>query len=731
MSEARAELPDDDRDDADAESETGIERNRADELATNKGSKLYRDLIETFEKVRQGFQDQQERADDIFDNWDLYNCVLGPNQAYNGNASIFVPIVKNAVNARKTRFVNQIFPSSGRYIDAASDDGSIPYAVVALLEHYIRKVKLRTQIAMALVRNGDLEGQYNLYVDWNELTRNVVSRETRPAQVAMPGMGAAEMPGDEVETIVEEELTDAFPAVEVLHDTDVLVTPPTADSVEDALAQGGEVTIIRRWTKATIRQKIKDGELIKRFAEDLLDNDNWGEDRPRSAAKEMVDAAGIHGSGGKKHALIYETWKCINLGKDGRRLCRIYYGGYNIILSARRNPYWNDRCPLLSVPVDKIAGAFKGQAPVEGGVKTLQWHANDIANEAADSSLMSMMPILIADPLETSGPLLINLGAIWKAKPNSIQFAQFPKLWQDGIQLIQADMQTIFQTLGVNPAMLPQQTGRPGQKRNQAEVALETTVDVLTTAEACSTLEEGIFTPLVERFAEYDAQFRDDEITVRAYGELGLSARMERIAPRQQGNRLTFTWFGVEQARNAQQMQQQIAWFNVVRGMDQQLKAAGYTVDPAPALEVSAQNLFGARLGRLVLKDSRAQLSVKPEEENELLLDGFEVSVNPQDQDQQHVQVHRQAMAQGDLTGAVRVHIQRHLQQMQLKSAAAMMQQQAQQGGAPGGPPGGAPGAPQPGAMPAGPRLLKGPPGMIPRESMPRAGVASLPPRRA
>jgi hypothetical protein len=710
-----------------------LAQRRDAELADRKNSKLYEALIKGFERVRKGFENQGSRSSAIFDNWDMYNCVLSPHQAYQGNGQVFVPIVKNAVNARKTRFVNQIFPSSGRYIEAVSDDGSIPHAEVALIEHYIKKVKLRTEIMMALCRNGDLEGQYNLYVDWNELKRHVVSLETRSAQVSIPGLGPTETLGEEVETIIEEEIVDQHPAVEVLHDTDVLVSPPTADSIESALAQGGEVTILRRWTRETIKEKIGDGELIKRFADELLNHADWGDSKdPKPASSEMVDAAGIKGSGGKKHALIYETWKNLDLGKEFR-LCRIYYGGYNLVLSCRRNPFWNDRCPLLSVPVDKVAGSFKGQAPVEGGVKSTQWHANDIANEAADSSLMSMMPIIRVDPLRKSGPLLINLGAIWEAEAGAIEFMQFPKLWQDGVALVQADMQMIFMTLGVNPAMLPQQTGKPGAKRNQAEVALETTVDLLTTAEACSVIEEGILTPLVMRFAEYDSQFRDDDVTIRAYGELGVAAKMERIKPRQLGNRFTFTWFGVEQARNAAQMQQQIAWFNVVRGMDAQLKQAGYTINPAPALELSAQNLFGARLGRLVLKDMRAQLTVDAMQENALLEDGFDVPVHPMDPDPEHLKAHQPLLALGDPTGMVRVHIEKHLMSMQLKSAASMMQRGQQQGQPLGQPPSqpSGPGAPQPGAIPAGPRLLKGPAGQIPPDRMPRAGVATMPPRRA
>ena len=706
------------------------ELRRDRELATRKGTKLWDTLIETFDKIRRGFEDQGTRADQILDNWDCYNCITGQNQSYNGNAQYYVPIVRNAVNARKTRFVNQIFPSSGRYIDAASDDGSLPGAVLALLEHYVRKTRLRTEIMMALCRNGDLEGQYNLYVDWNSTTRHVVSRETKPAKVSVPGIGPVDHEDEQVDQIVEEDVEDQAPAVEAIHDTDVLVRPATADSIEKALAQGGDVTIIRRWTKDTLREKIASGEVVERYASLILNQKGWTEDDSRSVGREQVDAAGIKGKG--EYILVYETWKLLSVG-DGKRLCRSWYGGYNLVLSCRLNPFWNDRCPLISVPVDKVAGSFKGSAPVEA-VKSIQYHATDVANQAADSATYSMLPIIMTDPVKNprTSTMMLNLAAIWECDPNSTRFAEFPKLWQDGIALIQADTQLAFMTLGVNPAMLPQQTGKPGAKRNQAEVALETTVDLLTTNEACSVLEEGILTPLVERFAEYDSQFRDDDVTVRAYGELGIEAKMERIRPRQIGARYTFTWFGVEQARNAAQMQQQIALLNVARGFLPLLQQAGYQMNPAPVFEAAFGNVFGWRLARQVLKDARQQLSVDPALENAMLEDGFSVEVHAMDDDPRHLAAHQQAMAGGDPAGMIRIHMQKHMQAMQLKQAAMMQRAIAQQTGAQPGQQsqGAGPGMPQAGAQPAGPRLIKGPPGQIPPEAMPRAGNASAMPRR-
>src|SRR5215469_14116408 len=100
---------------------TQIMRDRKRDLSRLKRVRDF--LLEAFKKVEEGFQDQWRRSDDQMDYWDIYNCKLGPKQFYVGTSKIYVPAVHDAVNARKTRFVNQIFPQSGRHVDVVSHTG--------------------------------------------------------------------------------------------------------------------------------------------------------------------------------------------------------------------------------------------------------------------------------------------------------------------------------------------------------------------------------------------------------------------------------------------------------------------------------------------------------------------------------------------------------------------------------------------------------------------------------
>jgi hypothetical protein len=685
---------------------------RDTELSTR--PQVKKDLIKVFADVEKGFADQRERADDIRDYWDIYNCRLGERQFYSGNSQIFLPLAHDAIEARKTRFANQMFPQAGRYVEVTTEDGEIPHATMSLLEYYVRWNYLRTRVVRPLLVNGDVEGQYSVYVSWKSTTRNVVSKVKKPVMVD----GLEHEALGKTDDIKEEEIKDEGPCVEVISDSDLLVLPQTVDTIEDALEAGGSVTIQRRWTKAAIRRMIKDGEIVKDAGEALIKSmqKREGGQNPNTP-KQLAGAAGIRGSG-STHTLGYETWTRLKIEGDWR-LTRSYYGGEDRVLGCKLCPYWCDKVPIISGPVEKVSGVFKGRPPI-ADVVDLQVLANDTINEGADTAHFSAMPIVMTDPEKNPrvGTMVLGLAAVWETSPNDTQFAKFPELWRDALERVEAIKSQVNQTLGVNPAMMPGSTGGT-KKRNQAEIANEQQVDLLTTADAVTVVEEQILTPMLQRFAEYDHQFRDDEVWVQSFGEVGEKAIMEAVEPIQMNRRYEFRWFGVEAARNAAQMQQQIAGMNVIKGIPPQMYP-GYTLQLAPMIVQMAENLFGPRLApKIFVKVD--QPSVDPQIENEMLEHGFDVTTHPGDDDMQHIQAHMELMRVGDPHGNVRKHLMEHQHQLQAK--AQQQQQQAQGPSAPS--PGGQP--PAQGAQPGAPGNVKGPPGMINPDQMSAAGAPGMP----
>lgn len=689
---------------------------RDEEIELGEGEdSLHEKVLKLIDDVSKGFSDQRNRADNLQDNWDLYNCRLGEKQFYVGNSKIFLPFVKDAIDARVTRFTNQMFPASNRCVEVLSGDKEHQWEQQALIEQYVRKSKLRTRVIPAMIRNGDMEGQYSLYVSWVERIRHAAYRVQK-----QPTTDGIENPAAEaVDDVEEQEVVDARPSVEVLSDTDLLILPVTVDDVEEALDVGGSVTILRRWTKGKIRRMAANGEIDEEAADELCDAMSQEQKDPKvDRAKELADDAGIKAGG--KRAVVYETWTYLKIEGE-EMMCRIYFAGEERILSVKRNPFWNDRCPVISAPVDKVANVVKGRAPVEP-VSDLQIFANDTINEGADTAHFSAMPIVMTDPLKNPrvDTMVLGLAAVWDTSPNDTKIVEFPELWKSALERAMAVKEQIFQTLGVNPSMVPGQTGGPHKKRSQAEIANEQQVDMLTTADAVTNIADSILTPLIQWFVELDHQFRDDDATVQVYGEMGLEAVQQKVEPILLNTAYEYRWYGVESARNAAQMQQQIAWVNVIRELPPETYP-DYELDLTPVIIQGTENTFGPRVAPLIFRRKQV-ISVDPALENEALKHGHMMPVHAADDDAMHIQEHLIAAQQdNDPHGTFRDHIQKHIAQMQQKSA-------VQQGMTPSGSQKrGGRGGPQPGGQVAGPRQMKQAPGAIHPESMPKAGAVPMP----
>lgn len=676
------------------------------------------DATKICEAARKAFDGQSDRGEAILDHWDAYNCVLSDRQFYHGTSEICTPFVQDALRARQTRFSGQLFPENQKHIEAIGD-GSTPFATISLLEHYIRRLKLKTNVVDPLLINGDIEGQYNLYVSWDETTRHVTSKIKRPVEI--DGEEAPEDVAEPVEDMAdEEEVKDSGPCVEVLSDADIAVFPATAQSIESAIEMGGGVAILRRWTKGEIKRLIAKGDIDKKAAEAIIDTMSSVEKRGEQAdaAKAQGSAAGVKVHRGAKVAVVHEIWCKLKIDGD-RRLCRIFYAGDNIFLSVKRNPYWCDRVPVLSCPVDRTSGVFKGKAPVAA---VLDFHilANDTVNEASDSGHFSMLPIIMTDPTRNPriGSLVLAPAAIWETSPNDTQFAKFPDMWKDGIERAMALREQIFQTLSVNPSMIPGTTGK-NRKMNQAEIAQEQQVDILTTADAVTVLEEGMLTPLLTLILELDHQFRDEAVLVRSFGPVGQKIVMETIEPQQVDRKVSFRWFGVEAAKTVARIQQQIAAVNVLRGIPPQAYP-GYKLNLAPVISQLVENSFGPILAPQIFSEEEA-ISVDPHMENEMLLHGFDTPVHPADDDMQHIQVHLQALQGGDPHGTVKKHLMAHQHAAAVKAQQQMMAKMPQADG------GGMNGSPRMGGQPRGPQSQPGAPGAIHPDQMARAGSPIMP----
>ena len=681
--------------------------------ASDQESDVYKHCLKFYEKINSAYKNRKQADDAIKDYWCIYNAEIDNNQTYQpqGTAA-YLPVVRDAINARAKRALRQLFPNKYSHVEAVGTDSLNPKAHLALLEHYIRLTKLKSIVRSMLVA-GDVTGQWNVYLDWYKVTRNVTGMVKRNPELQDDkgldlGIADATVEVDESD---DSELTIQMPDVIDFATEDLAVIPPTCNDINRA-----DITCLKlRMSKGQVKHLVDDGLFVLPEDSDVSDwvSGHKPTNDERNAPKDRTDDAGIKTTGTTDYVLIYWAQAYVEFEKGKRSLADVYFAGENDLIGIVKAPQWGQKRSILSAPVERVAGSFHGISRIEP-VKTLQWGLNDFWNMGTDSATYAMMPIVMTDPEKNPNyaMMTLGLGAVWPTNPTSTSFASFPALWKDAAGMCENIKQQINVALDVNEMMLG---GQPKGRKNAPMVGAQQQESSVAVIDLAERFEEEILNPLMELMFEYDAQFRDEELTVMTQGEIGIKAKMEVIPKFQWGERYFFQWTGTSFTMNTARIQQQISMMNVLRGIPPQ-QLNGLRLDVTPILENLVDNTYGVELGSKILIDERNMHTVPPEIEDEMLLNGIMVETHQADDDAAHITVH-QAAAQksSDPTGLMRTHIQKHMKQMQVKREAASPPPPQGQQGVPGGAAPGVAGTPRPGSQVAPQRPMQQPAGAIPQ----------------
>ncbi len=687
----------------------------ADEKIENWADKPDSDIYEKcagfYDLIQKAFNNRNEADEQIDEYWNIYNAEPDDNQTYQGNSDCYIPIVRDAINARAKRALKQNFPVKYKHVDAVGSDGEKPYAALALLEHYIRTTKLKSICRSTLVA-GDVTGQWNFYVDWLSSVRHITPMIRRNPAVTDEMVD----PTEEEETEEDQEIKTEGPDIVDFPTEDLVVIPPTCNDIEKA----DLVAIKLRMSKDQIETLVDKGIFILPEDTEISDWITGHKTKERrNPPSDRADEAGIKTSGTSKHALIFEATARLEFEEGKKSLGYVYFAGDNEIIGIIKAPQWGQKRPIISAPVDRVSGSFFGKSKIEP-VKWMQWNLNDFWNMGQDSAMYSLLPIVMTDPEKNPNyaMMVYGLAAVWPVDPNSTKFANFPQLWKDAAQMCQSIKGQIHESLDVNEMMMG---ASPKGRKNAGAVGSQQQEQSVAVLDHAERFEEEILNPLMERFFEYDCQFREDELTILTMGEIGQRSKMQKIPPMQWGERYFFQWSGTDYVLNMQRMQQQIATMNVLRGIPPQ-QLNGRRLDIAPIVEMLIENVFGSELSSRIMIDDRMKFTIPPEVEDEMMVNMMHPEVHAADDDMAHLRVHQTAgKITGDPNGALRTHIEAHMKQLQSKRQEQMaaMQPPPGQPGMPGGAGPGVAGAPRPGAQPQGPRLMQQPAGAIHPDQMP------------
>ena len=688
-------------------------------------SLCYQEALKLYPLIQKAYDNKEEQADRIEEFWNIFNCTIDENQQYTGNQQAYIPAVRDAVNARTKRVITILFPANNKHVDGVSSDGEVPHTVLSLLEYYIRILKLRSTLRTTLIA-GDVTGQWNLHLDWFKTYRRIQRLLTHNAPILeidgenVQGLDLVDPTMDE-EELESEDILEEGPIVEDFATEDLVVIPPTISDIQKCHC----CALRLRMSPDAMNMMVDEGVFILPDGTDAHTfclPENMKDKKP--PPKEATKGAGIKLAGTNPHALIYYTYAKLNFGTEkepDKRLGIVYFIGRDQIIGLIKAPYWNGKIPILSAPVDKRLGSFFGVSKIEP-VKFLQWQATDFMSMGQDSAMYSLLPTYGVNTMLVPQwfNLTHGLAAMWPAVgPIDQAFKELPKqqIWKEAMTMVDALKRQIWESMDVNEMMMGKM---PAGRKNNAlmgQMQQEQQTNILDHARR---FEDEIMNPLVEWLFELDQQFRTAELMIEQRGEIGVKAKVDSVPVQQWGAKYFFRWLGSEAQQNAQRLQSQISWANVVKGIPPQMMP-GKQLDLSPMIEMGTEQIFGPELAPRIIKDTRNQFTLDPEMENEIIFNKFEVLVHEADDDAHHLQSHMMAANKTqDPDGRYKEHMKMHMAAMQKKREMAMAQQQ--QKGAPGMPGGGGapgvPGTPKPGAQPMPPRGGQQPPGAVNLDAM-------------
>jgi hypothetical protein len=683
--------PEDDDDQGSSKDEPAMKNYGSSAMVKKAAGKMYTTIVEAFE------EEKREQIEQIEKNWDIYNCELTDEQVYSGDSQIFVPIVRDAVDARVKRFAGMLFPNVGNLISVISETGVTPQATMSLLQRHVRFAELRTLIP-GLLLNGDIEGQWSILMDWKKTEREVTRKKSTPGT----------LPDDDpIVDVSRETIIDEGPSVEVISAQDLAVIPATISDIQDAEI----VAIARRLSEDQLDDYVEEGWFLQDAVDKLLKDPG-----KKWAAKDRSAEAGIKLKTGQKFAMIYMVYAKMKVPRSKKKVpCLLFLGGPDLVLGCVRNPFWSQKIPVISESIERVPGSFWGRSKVEP-VAALQYQLNDVTNMGMDSAEYCLLPIVMTDPLKNPrvGGMLYGKAAIWETSPNDTKISSFPPLYKDALMIKNDIKQQIMESMDVNETMLGK---APQGRKNAQAIAAQSSEAMATIGDFAKRFEVAVMDKQLEWMYELDAQFRDDDMLVMLEGQHGMQAVVETLKPSMMNETYWFKWNGTDAALGAQRIQQMMGMLNVFRGIPPD-QLNGRRLDVGPILDFVAEATFGPTMTQNILIDERHKVSIKPELENEFLFNGGDVIPSPMDDDAHHLEVHHQgALMTSDQNGSFRRHMQLHMTAMQKKQAAQQPQGSPGMPGAPQGQPGAA-GTPRPGAMPGQQRPAQQPPGAIHQDQM-------------
>lgn len=281
--------------------------------------------------------------------------------------------------------------------------------------------------------------------------------------------------------------------------------------------------------------------------------------------------------------------------------CKVTMVG-NVIIEARRNPFWHQKKPYLVSRMRTFPGSFypKGNGQM---ARYLQYLVNDFTNQLNDNGTYGLNPIAIVNPNTMAGPLpAMRPGAVFQTTDpaNGIKFDRPPvEQLQHGGILVDKYEGKLFDTVGAPPILQGTNAGKGARTATSSQILQKNASNPI--QDAVENMENDVLIPAMHFVWSFGNQYRTVPINDEM---LGMAVT---ISPDDLFGDVTMKFLASSQAANqSQRAQQAMALLQILPPLLPLLQANGKIVDPTTLIQRIYSDGFGFRNFEQLIKDAPA-----------------------------------------------------------------------------------------------------------------------------
>jgi len=615
--------------------------------------------------------------------YNIYRCTFDVRY-YNGEAQVYVPILRKACEQFVSRIKRALFPTDDVF-DVEPTDNDMDDESDAIYDYMKWQVEKRVKLKQKVdrfLRQLVMYGWAVIECGWEEEVKKIIGLRKRQTPVRIKqtdpitGNTYYEETG-EMETVIEEAekkiVKKRNPTFDVQDNFATYLWPHTANDIDEVV---GVITLSKQTRNHLVSQMKKGIYVNVNIPEislgDVSDQWNWSKEY-RLAKDGLTDQEDSQKTFFRATLIKYQglyNWGTED-DPDEQETIITTIGG-KICIELRKCQYYDNEKPFLLGRINELMNEIYSSGMYEP-LASLQYYFNDTANQTFDSNYYSLNPIVKYDPgrVVNIASIAFAPGAMWAlTDPSAADIIRPPEVASIGFSIMAQVKGLIEEYPGLQNIPM---TGRKAALHIQA-LQQEYSLPVQQIVE---NLEDTIMSPWLKKAYSRVQQFLNKAEIVRVTGRKG-AKYWRTIDPENLVGDYNFYWRGANQTTNIHIKSQQIAQFlNTmapwVQLMMQQQKL--------PNIEWLLKEYWSDGLAMdgedklfISMQDERA---LPPEIENMIMALGKPLPTSMGDDHQGHMQAH-QPLLQSDMPEIVeiaRMHMEKH--QKDFENMQKLMQQQA------------------------------------------------------